>query len=572
MRRHESKTTGTFCLVLHTHLPFVLHHDRWPHGVDWLNEAVVESYVPLLEAAGRLVAEGISPKWTVSLSPVLAEQLAAPAFQREIQFFLEERFRACRENRKEFLRNREETLGRLAGLWEERLTQVQEFLHRLGGDLLGAFRSLESGGHIELLTCAATHGYLPLLGRDESLRLQLRIAVETHRRHFGRDPRGIWLPECAYRPRSEWVSPLWSPRRHAPRIRPGLEEFLSETRLEYFVTDTHMVMGGSPLAIYRDQFSPVKAEPARPPAPNPAGPRSPYHLYRVASAGGYGSAVAFVRDSRTTLQVWSRDFGYPGDPWYLEFHKKHWPGGLRYWRVSENRGDLGAKEIYDPKVAAGRVGEHAAHFVGLLEQTLGETTGGSKSPALICAPYDAELFGHWWFEGPTWLEEVGRLMARSPVQPRTLDEARTIHPPQESISLQEGSWGEGGDHRVWLNPETEWIWERIYEAEAALFDRAALHLDSRQPLLPRLLAQAARELLLLQASDWPFLITTRSARDYAERRVVAHDRAFKRLVELIQRVSETGGLSSEDEALLREVEQTDNLFSHLTLEKAQGPS
>ncbi len=561
MNRHESKAGGTFSLVLHTHLPFVLNHGRWPHGADWLNEAVIESYIPTLEAAHRLVRHGVSPRWTVGLSPVLAEQLAAPAFQRELQFFLDERARACRENRQEFLRRREDALARLATFWEERLTDVRVFLDRVGGDLLAAYRALEGQEHVELLTCAATHGYLPLLGREESLRLQLRTAVETHRRHFGRTPRGIWLPECAYRPRAEWTAPVGSARSH-PAMRPGLEEHLAEVGLEYFVTDTHMVAGGRPLAIYRSQFLPPR-EPAPPPAAFAPGPRSPYRPYRVASAGGHGGAVAFVRDPRTTLQVWSRDFGYPGDAWYLEFHKKHWPGGLRFWRVSESRGDLGAKAIYDPEVAASRVRAHAAHFVDLLGRIVGEAAQPS-GPGLVCAPYDAELFGHWWYEGPAWLEEVGRLIAPPPIRPRTLGDALAVHPPHESVTLKEGSWGDGGDHRVWLNSGTEWVWERIYEAETRLWDfLAKLPADGHPPWLTRLLTQAGRELLLLQASDWPFLITTGSARDYAERRVATHAASVMRLMDLSEKTAAGGSLSPQDERFVRETEEIDNLFPDL---------
>jgi len=279
--------------------------------------------------------------------------------------------------------------------------------------------------------------------------------------------------------------------------------------------------------------------------------------------------VAFARDPRTTLQVWSRDFGYPGDACYLEFHKKHWPGGFRYWRVSENRADLGAKAIYEPECAADRIRAHAAHFVDLLARTVGEAAETS-GPALICAPYDAELFGHWWYEGPAWIEEVGRLIARSSIRPRTLGNALSSHPPRESVTLREGSWGDGGDHRVWLNGETEWIWERIYDAEARLWDLVAkLPAEGCPLLLTRLLAQAGRELLLLQASDWPFLVTTGSARDYAEGRITTHAAAVTRLLELSERVAAGGSISSEDERFVREIEETDNLFPHLTLARPQ---
>src|SRR5262249_42687329 len=190
-----------FALVLHTHLPFVLNHGRWPHGSDWLNEATVECYLPPLDRARRLVASGISPRWTINISPVLAEQLASGAFQKEFEFFIGTRLRYVEDNRDYFRRTGQEELVALTRYWEEYFERMWGLLRSVGGDLLGAYAELGAAGHLEIITCAATHGYLPLLSRDESIRLQLATAVATHRRHFDRAPRGIWLPECAYRPR-----------------------------------------------------------------------------------------------------------------------------------------------------------------------------------------------------------------------------------------------------------------------------------------------------------------------------------------------------------------------------------
>ena len=560
-----------FALVLHTHLPMVVNHGRWPHGSDWLNEATFECYLPLLEVAHRLVGDGISPKWTLNLSPVLTEQLASPEFQKELAFYHENVRRACAEGREHFKKTgASEYLG-LCDFWEEHYERMWELHRRIGGDIPGTFAELQRGGHVEIITCGATHGYLPLLSRDESIHMQLRTAVVTHKRHFGVAPRGIWLPECAYRPRYEWTPPTGRGRGRDRQMRPGIEELLAAHGLEYFVADSHLVAAGAPVFLYRD-YIPARKEM---PEPSPAIPvneaRSPYAPYRVASRGGNGSAIAFIRDPKTTLQVWSRDHGYPGDYAYLEFHKKHFPGGLRFWRITDSKGDLGTKILYDPKLAAEKAGLQATHFAGLVRETSEAATKADGRPALICSPYDAELFGHWWFEGPVWLEHVARDMARAGVTPVTLGEALTIVPPRATLSLPEGSWGEGGDHRVWLNRETEWTWDRVYSAEAEWVEHLAAGVGGH-PDLARVLAQATRELLLLEASDWQFLITTGAARDYAERRVAEHYAEFKRLSEMANTLRGGEPLSVEAANTLRRLEREDFVFPDLDPAWAQPPA
>jgi 1,4-alpha-glucan branching enzyme len=553
---------SAFSLVLHTHLPMVVNHGRWPHGSDWLCEAAFECYLPLLETAHRLVADGISPKWTINVSPVLTEQLASPEFQKELAFYYENVRRACADSREWFTAQGDHEIVKLTHFWEELYERMWELHRRIGGDIPGTFAELQRQGHVEIITCGATHGYLPLLSRDESIHLQLRTAVETHKRHFGRAPRGIWLPECAYRPRYEWTPPTGRGRGAERRMRPGIEEMLAAHGLEYFVADSHLIAAAEPVFFYRDYvplrgaLEPVAAEPLRTPA------RSPYHPYRVASRGGTGSAVAFFRDPKTTVQVWSREHGYPGDFHYLEFHKKHFPGGLRFWRITDASGDLGGKAVYDPAVAAEHVRQQAAHFVALVGETLTQADGASG--AVVCSPYDAELFGHWWFEGPAWLEDVARRLHAGGVTPMTLGEALAAVPPPSTVALPEGSWGEGGDHRVWLNPDTEWTWDRVYSAEAEwveLLRRTGGAPDD--PELRRVLGQATRELLLLQASDWQFLITTWAARDYAERRVAEHYAEFKRLSEMARVLADGQPLSVEAADTLRRLEREDFVFPDL---------
>jgi 1,4-alpha-glucan branching enzyme len=326
------------------------------------------------------------------------------------------------------------------------------------------------------------------------------------------------------------------------------------------VADAHLVAAGEPVFLYRDYIPLRQPLEGLVPDATRTQPRSPYQTYRVASRGGSGHAVAFFRDPRTTLQVWSRDQGYPGDFAYLEFHKKHFPGGLRFWRITDASGDLGTKQVYEPPAAAAQVRIHARHFVDLVRDTLAGVGQGER--AVVCSPYDAELFGHWWFEGPAWLEHVAREMARTEVTPMTMGEALDAVPPRVTLSLPEGSWGEGGDHRVWLNRDTEWTWDRVYSAEAEWVELAR-RADGAGGDLQRVLAQAARELLLLEGSDWQFLITTGAARDYAERRVAEHYAEFKRLSEITRHLQQGEALSPEAAELVRRLEREDFVFPDL---------
>ena len=558
---------GSFALVLHTHLPFVLGHGRWPHGSDWLMEVAAGCYLPLLDAIDDAAARGGSPRITLDISPVLAGQLAAPAFRSEFEEYLRARISSARENRQEFAAANQPELAHLAEGWEgfyrERLQQFE----RLNGDLVGALRALADQGHVTLITCAATHGYLPLLSREESIALQLRVAVAAHRQHFGRAPDGIWLPECAYRPRYEWTPPV-GPHKGGGRVRRrGIEEFMADAGLKFFITDVHLMRGGSPLSAYRDYY-PALQQLSGPQPPSYRPDRTPYRPYLVASRGGHGTATAFVRDPDSTLQVWSRDRGYPGDGSYLEFHKKHFPGGLRYWRVTDAKVDLGGKQLYEPARAQERVQAHAGHFVDLLRGVL---TANPEGPhAVVCSPYDTELFGHWWFEGPRWLAEVFARLPQARIAPVDCVTYLETYPPDTTITLLEGSWGEGGDHRVWLNPHTEWTWERIYGAEDEFWTLARQAGTYATEPARRVASQLARELLLMQASDWQFLITTWAARDYAEARIAEHHATFTRLAQALRRLLAGGAMPPAEEEFLAACEAQDFLFPDILSHVAEA--
>jgi len=562
-------TRNAFAFVLHSHLPFVLNHGRWPHGADWLNEAAAETYVPLLNMLRALEQDAVPYQITIGLTPVLCEQLGSPAFRAEFTEYLETKIAAAADNAAEFARKGEGGLERLARRWEGYYRSVQhEFAVTWSGDLLEGFRHFARTGHVEIMTCAATHGYLPLLGRDTAVQAQVRTGVTAHRRHFGEAPRGIWLPECAYRPRYEWTPPVGPAR--PPVLRKGVDEFLSEEGIKYFIIDTHLLRGGQAIGLYLSRFEALRGLWAR--FEKETGTpldtqRSPHQAHLVLSNPEHHAPVGvFTRDPDTGVVVWSGEHGYPGDGAYLEFHKKHFPGGLRYWRVTRSKSDLAEKEPYDPSGTDARLDENAAHFVALARRLLlGEPSSAST---ILTAPFDAELFGHWWFEGVRWLElSLRKFAATGDVVTASLGNHLAAHPPADVIALPEGSWGQGGFHWIWLNELTAWTWEKIYPAEERM-ERLAGELvkleganDRRAAPLRNVLAQAARSLLLLESSDWQFLISTVSARDYAELRVDRHAQDFSTLAGLADQVIAGNPLSEHQATNLADLKQRDFLFA-----------
>jgi len=235
--------------------------------------------------------------------------------------------------------------------------------------------------------------------------------------------------------------------------------------------------------------------------------------------------------------------------------------GLRYWRVTDRRLALGEKVAYDSIAAKERADAHADHFAALVVDTLREHQQTTGHPGVVVAPFDTELFGHWWFEGPRWLEAVLRKL-EGQVEAATASSFLAEHPPRSTIRLPEGSWGQGGHHWVWLNDNTRWIWEEVYRAEDAFIEASRAIRGRKSPIASRILTQLARELLLLQASDWPFLITTVAAKDYAEARVKEHVGAFDRLRTMLERAN-GDGISRDEASWLAEIEKRDSPFPDL---------
>jgi len=540
-----------FVLTLHSHLPWVLNHGRWPHGSDWLCEAAVDTYLPLLESFQALERESVAAPVTIGVTPVLANQLASPVFVEELEAFFEQRLEACDAADVE-LRKTDPEAAPLVDFWRQRYLRLRHLFRLVDEDLIAALRALEQKGRIEIIGSAATHGFLPLLTRDESIRLQLAVGVAEHRRLFGRLPKGCWLPECAYRPRG-----AWAPWPTAPRsgVRRGIEEHLADAGFDFFFIDAHLAAAGRPLGVYGDPLVGPREVPDGIEPDRLQALRSPDRAYRVGPNRSGRAVAAFVRNPRASMQVWSRHHGYPGDGQYLEFHKIRWPGGLKLWKVTGENVDLGRKGVYDPRAARDQARGHGAHFAWLLGQL--SVTESPGPEGVIVAPFDTELFGHWWFEGPDFVGDVYReLSAQRSVRATTGSGHLGAHPARAAIRLPEGTWGANGDFSMWLGPDTAWTWERMWPLEQAFWDVAgdALSRDSARPVL----AQAARSLLLTQSSDWQFIISTGAVVDYAVRRFTQHCIETERLVAALTPGSGTS--LEEGQALAAQLERRDHLF------------
>ncbi|HOK22709.1 MAG TPA: DUF1957 domain-containing protein [Candidatus Hydrothermia bacterium] len=552
---------GYFALVLHSHLPYVLGHGIWPHGAEWLYEAASESYLPLLSALNRLTSKGIRASITLGLTPVLQEQLKDERFKEGLAGYIEQKIDSAKDDELYFRKTGYLERARISIFWQRFFENVGDYFESINRDIVGQFAKFYKDGLIEIITSGATHGYLPLLLDDRSCYAQVLEGKRAFVTNIGMSPAGIWPPELAYRFSYKWKAPVGN---YNPYVRMGLEEIYNRAGISYFLVDHHLIEGGKAVGTYIGLFDALKAlweVQSLAYKPTEVEKKDTLHNYYAVSPGKISGAAVFARDPRTALQVWSRDAGYPGDFAYLEFHKKHFPGGLRYWRITGRNVDLGSKDEYKREWAEAALRSHAAHFTDILK---GIVSDSELENPIIVAPFDTELYGHWWFEGIDWIELLFENLAKTgEVYPVTLSEYNSMFPPETAVNLPEGSWGEGGFHWVWLNNWTSWTWEKIYEIEHRFFEEALDDGSKGDSLYLRVLRQLGRELLLLQSSDWQFLITTWSARDYAERRVTTHYEHCKRLLDMLKVIRNEGHPSEEDLNFLYSVEDKDRLFKDI---------
>ncbi|WP_400163229.1 1,4-alpha-glucan branching protein domain-containing protein [Brevibacillus sp. TJ4] len=524
---------GYFSLVLHAHLPYVRHADRADRLEErWVYEAMLESYIPLMLMCEKLLADGIPYRLTLAVSPTLLSMLDDGLIQSRFYAHLAKSVElAGREIKRTENQPQEQ---RLAKMYLERFREIASYCRRVDYQLVRALQRLQDSGCVELITCAATHAFLPLVETEEAIRAQINIGIDTHERILGRRPEGIWLPECGY--------------------TPGLDRLLVEAGLRYFFVDSHTIQHATPE------------------------PRRGLYAPLLTPHG----AAAFARDEAASRQVWSSFDGYPGDYDYREYYRDigfdrdieyihpyiHPTGlrvhtGLKYHRIT---GPDSYKEWYQPERAKEKAAEHAGHFLHQREQQVEEASSWLDRKPLIVATYDAELFGHWWYEGPQFLDFLLRKTAcdSTRIQLVTPSDYLDLYQENDRARLPMSSWGRNGYAEVWLNEHNGWIYRHLHQAEREMIEVTSAHVrkmavgDAEQPaLLNRALRQAARELLLAQSSDWAFIMDGQTVVEYAVRRVHDHLVRFRELADMLRQ-------GQPDEAKIAAYEAAYPLFPALS--------
>ncbi len=518
---------GALLLVLHAHLPYVRHPEDEDHLEEgWLREAVVECYLPLLDLLERLANDHVPVRLTVSLTPTLVAMLEDPLLQARLGRGLQaQRELAEREVRRT---SRDVQAAVVARFYREHLGRMHALWERERGRLTGAFVRLRDAGLLELIASGATHGFLPLLRPSaETVRAQVAVGAAEHARAFGQPARGFWLPECGY--------------------FPGVERLLAGEGLRFTFLDTHGLADGEP---------------------------RPLHGVHAPAFTETGVAV-YARDPEASEQVWSAEAGYPADPVYRDFYRDAgWdlpldalaplvaPGrprratGFKYHRITGRTEQHKAPWI--PEQAFARAKAHARHFVEGRRLRLEALRPRMDRDPLVVAPYDAELFGHWWFEGPVFLEALFREAAQTGLRLVTASDDLQDWPENQLVAPAESSWGEHGHASMWLDPVNDWIPQALLACAEMLapFARTGRPAGNTEH---RALNQALRELLLAQSSDFAFILRSGTVTSYARGRVQEHLAAF---LELIQAVR----AGAVDGARLAALEARTPLFPELDLE------
>ncbi len=516
--------------VLHAHLPFVRHpeHARFLEE-EWLYEAITETYIPLLLEFEALERDGLPFRVTMSLTPPLCEMLADELLQQRYVNHIN-RLRELAEKECSRLKD-DPRFCHLAAMYRNRFEICHRKFESLGRNLLNGFRHFQRTGRLEIITCGATHGFLPNLRQSRrSIEAQLEVAVANYRKHFDVDPWGIWLGECGY--------------------YPGLDRQIKAAGLKYFFTDTHGILQGDP--------------------PSPKGCYAPIET----PAGVF----CFARDPESSKAVWSADEGYPGDFRYREFYRDigfdlgmdyikpyiHPMGlrthtGIKYFRIT---GKDVEKQPYVESWARDAIEQHAENFLFNRDLQVDHLDRFLDTPANIVCPYDAELFGHWWYEGPQWL---GAVMRKACTRPHKIELASPRDylarhaAPKSSPAFS--SWGAGGYAEVWLNGTNDWIYPHLHHAGDLM--RETANLPEQGDLDRRARNQMARELLLVQSSDWAFIMKTGTMVEYATKRTKVHIHNILELERQIQSNRIDGGF-------LANLEATNNIFPEIDYRVYRG--
>jgi len=478
-RSRPPKTPGLFSLVLHTHLPWLAHHGRWPVGEEWLYQSWSAAYLPLIRVLRMLAAEDRRSLITLGVTPVVAAQLDDPYCLEGMHHWLANwQLRALQATA-----DRSESL-RAFGIREygEAQRELGEFetLWRHGASPL--LRELISTGTIELLGGPLAHPFQPLLA-PRLREFALCEGLADAQQRFAHTPTGIWAPECAY--------------------APGMEYDYAAAGVGHFMVDGPSLHGDTALG--------------RP----------------VGTASDAGKVIAFGRDLQVSYRVWSPKSGYPGHAAYRDFHTYDHTTGLKPARVTGRNVPSDAKAPYDPRRADAAVDTHVADFVEVVRRRLLSESDRIGRPAHVVAAFDTELFGHWWYEGPLWLERVLRALPEAGIQLGTLTDAAArgfVGPP---VELPPSSWGSGKDWQVWSGDQVADLVQlntEVVDTALACVDKA-LEQVAGPPTRDHVADQILRETLLTVSSDWPFMVSKDSAAEYARYRAHLHAHATREIAD-----------------------------------------
>ncbi|MEV5649655.1 glycoside hydrolase family 57 protein [Nocardia sp. NPDC052254] len=459
---------GQFTLVLHSHLPWLVHHGRWPVGEEWLYQSWAASYLPVAKVLRTLAAEGRSHLLSFGITPVLAAQLDDPHALTAMHHWLGNW--QMRADEASMAGKRE--LGRYEHTLAARALADFEQRWRHGGSPV--WRELIDAETIELLGGPLAHPFQPLL--DPRLRgFQLREGLADARHRWGHTPAGIWAPECGF--------------------TPGMEQGYADAGVTHFMVDGPALRGNT--TVGRPVWD--------------------------------SDVVAFGRDLQVSYRVWSPKSGYPGQSHYRDFHHYDHDTGLKPARVTGKTVAGPDKAPYDPAAAAAAVERDVADFVETVRRRLIDESERIGRPALVVAAFDTELFGHWWHEGPQWLEQVLRALPEAGVTVGTLADARAAGFVGEPVELADSSWGSGKDWRVWAGDQVQDLVEldaEVVRTALDTLDKMAAQSDGlRDPVADQLV----REAILAVSSDWAFMVSKDSAAGYARDRAHEHAHAVREL-------------------------------------------
>ncbi len=491
-----------YFLILHAHLPFIKHPEDENFLEElWFYEALSETYIPLLKFLQKIKKENLNFKINISLSPTLLSMLDDNLLKNRFISFLEKRIKL---SEKEIIRTKNNPkLNELAKFYYKFFSDTLKiYTDELQTNIIEKFKKFYQEDIIELFTTSATHAFLPFFEfQPDLVNAQIKIGLKTFQYYFGFSPEGIWIPECGY--------------------YDGLDNILLKNNIKYTIVDSHAFLFGKPKPI-TSIYLPVKTQ---------------------------KGLTLFARDMNLSELIWNAQTGYPGNEYYREFHKDlsselsyeelkpctH-PAGFRmntsikYYRISDKNSDN--KKLYDIKKAQFQTKIDAEDYISKLKTIAEDLISYINIPPVIVTPFDAELFGHWWFEGIDFIYEFAKKLNNNTQLLCTskLSDYIKKFPPVLNCEPSPSSWGLNGYNEMWLNNRTDWIYPLVHQTGDFYLNLISnISTSSLNKVQEKIILQMGKELLLAQSSDWPFIIRSQTTTKYATFRVKDHIANFYKL-------------------------------------------